>query len=136
SALVTRATGLKESNPPQPVIQSNPSKPINHESNRDSLFCTYCKKHRHTKERCWKLHGKPNRSENNRGQAHVASTQSSNDGSSQSSASEFNNDQIETLKKNLELLEKPSSAGTCSLAFSGISSSSCEQDTKRMIGRA
>ncbi|KAI3463730.1 hypothetical protein Pfo_020393, partial [Paulownia fortunei] len=85
SALVTKATGLKEFNPPQPVIQSNPSKPINHESNHDSLFCTYCKKHRHTKERCWKLHGKPNQSENNRGQAHVASTQSTNDGSSQSS---------------------------------------------------
>lgn len=27
--------------------------------NNDNLWCTYCKKPRHTKERCWKLNGKP-----------------------------------------------------------------------------
>lgn len=26
---------------------------------RDNLWCTYYKKSRHTKDRCWKLHGKP-----------------------------------------------------------------------------
>ncbi|KAL6315434.1 hypothetical protein AAG906_000549 [Vitis piasezkii] len=26
---------------------------------KDNLWCTYCKKARHTRERCWKLHGKP-----------------------------------------------------------------------------
>ena len=28
-------------------------------TDRDSLQCTYCKKSRHTIEKCWKLHGKP-----------------------------------------------------------------------------
>ena len=28
-------------------------------TDRDSLWCTYCKKPRHTIEKCWKLHGKP-----------------------------------------------------------------------------
>ena len=27
--------------------------------NKEDMWCTYCKKPRHTKERCWKLHGKP-----------------------------------------------------------------------------
>ena len=27
--------------------------------NKDNLWCTYCKKPRHTKEKCWKLNGKP-----------------------------------------------------------------------------
>ena len=26
---------------------------------RDNLWCTYCKKPRHTKEKYWKLNGKP-----------------------------------------------------------------------------
>ena len=28
-------------------------------SEEDSLWCSYCKKNRHTRETCWKLHGKP-----------------------------------------------------------------------------
>jgi len=28
---------------------------------RNSLWCTFCKKPRHTIERCWKLHGKPSK---------------------------------------------------------------------------
>ncbi|RVW23401.1 hypothetical protein CK203_098189 [Vitis vinifera] len=27
--------------------------------NKDNLWCTFCKKPRHTKEKCWKLNGKP-----------------------------------------------------------------------------
>ena len=27
--------------------------------NKDNLWCTYCKKPRHTKEKCWKRNGKP-----------------------------------------------------------------------------
>lgn len=26
---------------------------------KDNLWCTFCKKPRHTKDKCWKLHGKP-----------------------------------------------------------------------------
>ncbi|GAV60593.1 UBN2_3 domain-containing protein [Cephalotus follicularis] len=28
-------------------------------NNRDNLWCTYCNKPRHTRDRCWKLNGKP-----------------------------------------------------------------------------
>ncbi|RVW79577.1 hypothetical protein CK203_051696 [Vitis vinifera] len=28
-------------------------------SEKDSLWCSYCRKNRHTRENCWKLHGKP-----------------------------------------------------------------------------
>ena len=28
-------------------------------SEKDSLWCSYCKKNKHTRETCWKLHGKP-----------------------------------------------------------------------------
>ena len=51
--------------------------------NKDSLWCTYCKKARHTREKCWKLHGKPStsskkwgykgRQPRNSGQAYVTS---------------------------------------------------------------
>ena len=45
--------------------------------NKDNLWCTYCKKPRHTKEKCWKLNGKPpsqewgNRGGQQRPQAHM-----------------------------------------------------------------
>ncbi|XP_009798195.1 uncharacterized protein LOC107817595 [Nicotiana tabacum] len=59
SALVAKGAGQKENGMLQSSDNStkptNASKPIN----RDSLYCTYCKKHRHTRERCWKLNGKP-----------------------------------------------------------------------------
>ncbi|RVW28654.1 hypothetical protein CK203_081359 [Vitis vinifera] len=46
--------------------------------NKDNLWCTYCKKPRHTKEKCWKLNGKPSSREwgnhgwQQRPQAHLA----------------------------------------------------------------
>ncbi|KAJ0041973.1 hypothetical protein Pint_18863 [Pistacia integerrima] len=36
-------------------------------SNKDNLWCNYCKKPGHTKEQCWKLHGKPQSSQWNKG---------------------------------------------------------------------
>ena len=27
--------------------------------NKDKIWCTYCEKPRHTRDRCWKLNGKP-----------------------------------------------------------------------------
>lgn len=104
SAMVTKGTGLKESSPYQPVVQATATS----RSARDSLFCTYCKKHRHTREQCWKLNGRPNRNANDRGQAHVASSQSNNEGNLQGLASDFNNEEIEKLKNFLGTLEKPS----------------------------
>ena len=34
--------------------------------NKDSLWCDYCNKARHTRETCWKIHGKPERKVNSR----------------------------------------------------------------------
>ena len=62
---------------------------------------------------------------NEREQALVASTHSNSEGSSQSSISDLNRGEIDKLKNLLGSLGKPSLAGTCSLAFLGISSSSC-----------
>ena len=50
---------------------------------RENLFCSYCKKPRHTREKCWKLHGKPTTSSldwgNNQSisQAHMTTSQTS-----------------------------------------------------------
>ncbi|RVX16321.1 hypothetical protein CK203_014550 [Vitis vinifera] len=46
--------------------------------NKDNRWCTFCKKPRHTKEKCWKLNGKPpsrewgNRGGQQRPQAHMS----------------------------------------------------------------
>ena len=128
---MAQAIGLKETNLNKPLVQENMSKAIN----RDSLFCTHCKKHRHTKERCWKLHGKPNRCSNDKGQANVASTQSNNEGGSQSSAFELNKEGIEKLNNFLKTLEKHSLTSTSSLAFSGISSSSLNSCLRKIFSK-
>ena len=95
-------------------------------SNKDNLWCTHCKKPRHTKEKCWKFHGKPQSSQWNRGpksgtqrnQVHM--TQSKEDRSNDFNGgeqNEFNKGDIERLRSLLDSLEK--STGTCSLANSG-----------------
>ncbi|KAI9173927.1 hypothetical protein LWI28_009001 [Acer negundo] len=73
--------------------------------NRDNLWCTYCKKSRHTKDRCWKLVGKPPTSSREcgykgeqstgLGQAHMTGT-----------CEEDNTETIEELKSLLGTLEK------------------------------
>ena len=99
---------------------------------RDELWCTYCKKPRHTKEHCWKLYGKPSthsqewgqRGEQPRqtqGQAHVTV---------QNPTQGFGGLSIEDMEKLKNLLgsmdklaTKPdtqaSSQGRCSLTLSG-----------------
>ena len=136
SALVTKATRVKESGFLQPAEgaskQADPSKPFN----RDSHFCTFCKKHRHTKEQCWKLNGRPpmnNRNTRDKGQAYMASIHPNNEGNSQSFVSKFKKEEIDKLKNLLESFEKPSSASTCSLVFSDISSSSCVTNVSEKI---
>ena len=95
--------------------------------NRDNLWCSYCKKSRHTRERSWKLHGKPpsrewiQRGEQSKtqGQANVATVQEN--ATQLQEFSGFNREEIERLRSLISNLEKPS--GTCSLVYSGESSS-------------
>ncbi|XP_044504086.1 uncharacterized protein LOC123224478 [Mangifera indica] len=88
--------------------------------NKDNLWCTHCKKPRHTKEKCWKLNGKPpsrewgNRGGQQRPQAHMAEQKKTEENSATGG---FNSEEIEKLRSLLGSLEKPSRA--CSLALSG-----------------
>ncbi|TXG67605.1 hypothetical protein EZV62_008880 [Acer yangbiense] len=75
-------------------------------SNCDNLWCTYCKRPRHTKDRCWKLIGKPSTSSKewgykggqSRNQGHAHMTSAHKDG-------ELNMEAIEKLKDLLGSLE-------------------------------
>ena len=88
--------------------------------NKDNLWCTYCKKLRHTRERCWKLNGKPstssrewgNRGGQQKSQAHLTKQINQSEGQEKGG---LNSEEIERLRGLLGFLEKPSSA--CSLAL-------------------
>lgn len=143
SALVKKSAGIKDSASIQLIEGSNreadSSRPST--SGQKTLWCTCCKRHSHTRETCWKLNGWPSnvnrnfsdRGANEGGQAHVASIHSSCEGNPQNSISELNKEDIERLKNFLGSLEKPTTAGTCLLAFSGISSSSCITNVSNKI---
>ena len=117
SALVAKTTYQEKG---KRELSKYSSKENQWKENKDNLWCTYCKKPRHTKEKCWKLNGKPpsrewgNHEGQQRSQAHMAE---------QSKAEEnpaiggFNGEEIEKLRSLLGSLEKPS--GACSLALSG-----------------
>ena len=91
--------------------------------NKDNLWCTYCKKPRHTKEKCWKLNGKPpsrewgNHGGQQRPQAHMAEQPKIEENSA---IGGFNNEEMEKLRSLLGSLDKPTRA--CSLALSGTPS--------------
>ena len=90
--------------------------------NKDNLWCNYYKKPRHTKENCWKLHGKPpSREWGNRGgqqrfqsQAHMIEQTNQSEGQEKGG---LNMEEVEKLRSLIGSLDKPSSA--CSLALSG-----------------
>ncbi|XP_028101653.1 uncharacterized protein LOC114300968 [Camellia sinensis] len=95
------------------------------------MVCTYRKKPQHSRERCWKLYGKPSNTKNtpwtaksNQGgelvQAHLTLTQSAGEGEFSQEQFEFNREEIERLRYFLGTLKKPTSgAGSFSLALSG-----------------
>ena len=91
--------------------------------NKNNLWCTYCKKPRHTKEKCWKLNGKPpsrewgNRGGQQRPQAHMAKQPKTEENSA---IGGFNNEEMEKLRSLLGSLDKPT--GACSLVLSGTPS--------------
>lgn len=105
--------------------------------NKDCVVCTSCKKPRHTKEKYWKLHGKPTNYQNsnsknwsNRGsvnkghsQAHVSSSQKCDVAEEFFAKGKLNTDEIEKLKSFLEILKNTPNQATCSIAFSGTTSS-------------
>ncbi|KAK8369238.1 hypothetical protein V6Z12_A01G098600 [Gossypium hirsutum] len=59
SALVTNAVNERRFGLEQLFSEDNRQIERTKSFNKDSAWCTYCKKARHTKDRCWKLHGKP-----------------------------------------------------------------------------
>jgi len=101
SALVAKRTSSKESEVSQSESTIKPTGSYKPPFNRDNLYCTYCKKYRHTRERCWRLNGRPpNRNNSDGKQAHLASNPQADETNPHST-----------------------SAGSCSLAFTGISCS-------------
>ncbi|KAJ1440353.1 Serine/threonine-protein kinase, active site [Sesbania bispinosa] len=98
----------------------------NVEKKSDGLWCTYCNKPRHTREKCWKLYGKPlNRdregghrggSSRKGGQVYVAA--GTNEENKPEAADHLNQEEIERVRTFLSKLEKP--PGVCSLAYSDL----------------
>ncbi|XP_068479886.1 uncharacterized protein [Phaseolus vulgaris] len=92
----------------------------NIEKKQEEVWCTYCNKPRHTREKCWKLHGKPpSREWGQKGgppkregqrQAHIVNGQGEE-------SVQLNHEEIERVRSFLSKLEKPS--GMCSLTYSG-----------------
>lgn len=119
SALATKT----EQSPTQENGKANLSR-VPRRDNKDNLWCTYCKKPRQTRERCWKLHGKPpSREWGNQGgqqrphgQAHLIEQTNENGKPEQSG---INNEEIEKIRGLIGSMKKPSSA--CPLALSGKS---------------
>ena len=68
--------------------------------NKDNLWCTYCKTPMHTREKCWKLKGKPpsrewgNRGGQQRAQVHMAKQSKTEENST---IGGFNNEEIDKL---------------------------------------
>ncbi|KAK8264236.1 hypothetical protein V6Z12_D12G095900 [Gossypium hirsutum] len=135
SASATKAVHERRFGLEQPTSKDSRQTELTRPIKSESLWCTYCKKSSHAKEKCWKLYGKPQTIKKNsktggqpkeQGRPHRA-RQLDREKNSQESPVAFNKDEIEKLKNLLGTLEKFSSIGTCSLDFSGISFS---QDSK------
>lgn len=71
SALISANTNSKDLKSAAPESQSGTEKRRADMSrttnNKDNIWCTYCKKPRHTRDQCWKLYGKPQTSSKERG---------------------------------------------------------------------
>jgi len=106
---------------------------------RDSLWCTYCKKPRHTIEKCWKLHGRPpnggpSRSQG-QGQVYMASSHQllEQKGLDAGEALELNRAEIKRLRNFLRSLDKKVEKGSCSLVLIGSSFPSFSLHTSEIV---
>ena len=90
--------------------QSNSVPATEGDVNRDSLFCTYCKKRRHTKENCWKLAWK---NQNLSKKAYATSTQA------QSSQIAVTSPQVEEVQERLSSTALVKSGNSSILALNG-----------------
>ena len=125
SALVAKSDQQERNKDDQPF--RNSGRENQRRENKDMLWCTYCKKSRHTKENCWKLNGKPPSSEwgtrgrQQRPQAHLTEQSKAEEGPDSKGFKGdelgFKRDEIEKLRSLLSSLEKPS--GASSLVLSG-----------------
>src|SRR5262249_16614784 len=85
---------------------------------KDLFVCEYSGKPRHTKEHCWKLHGRPTRGRGGKRsgftkpQAHV--TEIGELSGESSSSGIFSNTEIQSLKRLLSQLESSSTQGATS----------------------
>ena len=99
----------------------------NMEKNHEEVWCTHCNKPRHTREKCWKLHGRtPSREwgqkggppkRGGQGQAHIRQGQAHIANGQREESGQLNQEEIERVRSFLSKLEKPT--GTCSLIYSG-----------------
>ncbi|KAI9186257.1 hypothetical protein LWI28_015329 [Acer negundo] len=106
-------------------------------SYKNSIWCTYCKKQWHNRDRCWKLHGKPSNAQNSsqitsrnwamkgsqgvgQGHAHMTLAQSEGEDDSSQERAKFNREDIKKLRHLYGTLEESTGSGTYSFAFSVI----------------
>lgn len=105
---------------------------------KDSLWCTFCKKPRHTIAKCWKLHGKPPKGgpvrSSMQGQGYMANSQSPEPrDSEQREVQELKKSEIDRLRSFLGSLDKKTDKGTCSLANTGNTSYSYSEQVSKIM---
>ncbi|KAI5401693.1 hypothetical protein KIW84_066238 [Lathyrus oleraceus] len=112
--------------PPPPPPPTNP--PSSSKNVRDKFYCEHCNRSRHTKDRCFKLHGREqvlSRGGGSRNmhqyQAHVATHVQDTESFEKrgTDLSSFSQNDVERLKSMLDSMSKPSGSG--SLAVTGKS---------------
>lgn len=115
SAIVTKAGNDRRIGLEQPINGDSKQIKLTRPINMDSLWCTYYKKPRHTKEECWKLHGRPQtmnksvleRSGQSEGSGRAFMAKQLAGENSHDSPVEFNREAIEKLKNLLDHWRKP-----------------------------
>ncbi|CAJ2679170.1 unnamed protein product [Trifolium pratense] len=91
--------------------------------NTKRLWCDYCQRFGHTRDTCWKIHGKPadwKPSKHTRDKESRGNHVSSEEGSHASQSSPFNQEQLEALQKMFSLMSSQKGPKVASLAHKGL----------------